>query len=138
MKLLVFFWIRIIFQWNNGCCFFFRCGYSTINHAMRNPLSPITTVFVISLLNYSIMKILLTVFLHHRLWSIILGIVLSTHLPIMIWSFFTGTICIWNCYIWPMGDTWQLIGGLLPIILIESYSKHDFLPCLSIFLEGFN
>ena len=39
---------------------------------------------------------------------------------------------------WPMGDTQQLIGGLVPIILTESSSKDDCLSCSSIFLEGFN
>ena len=39
---------------------------------------------------------------------------------------------------WPMGDTWQFIGGLVPIILMKSSSKDDCFPCSSIFLEGFN
>ena len=38
----------------------------------------------------------------------------------------------------PMGDSQQLIGGLIPIILTASSSKDDCLPCSSIFLEGCN
>ena len=38
--------IRILFQWNNGCCFFFKCGYPTKNHAMCYPFVPIIIVFV--------------------------------------------------------------------------------------------
>ena len=37
-----------------------------------------------------------------------------------------------------MGDTLQLIGGLVPTILAESSSKDDCLSCSSIFLEGFD
>ena len=37
-----------------------------------------------------------------------------------------------------MGDTSLLIGVPVPTILIESLSKDDFLPCSSIFLEGFD
>ena len=37
-----------------------------------------------------------------------------------------------------MGDIQQLIGGLLPIILMKSSSKDDCLPCSLIFLEEFN
>ena len=107
MNLLVsFYWIWIFSQYNNGCCLFFRCGYSTMNHAMCNPFLPIIIIFVIILLNSSIMKILLTVVLHRRLWLIIRGIVLSTSLPIMIWYFFTETICIWNYYI--LDNGWQM------------------------------
>ena len=37
-----------------------------------------------------------------------------------------------------MGDTWKLIGGLVPIIPTESSSKDNLFPCSSISLEGFD
>ena len=130
--------IIILFQWNNGCCLFYRCGYSTTNHAMCYPFVPIIIVFLRSLLNYSIIAILLSVVLYHRLWLIIQGIVLSTTLPIIIWSFFPETVFYLELLYWPMGDTRQLIGDLVPIILTGSSSKDDCLPCPSIFLEVLN
>ena len=99
-------WIRILFQWNDGCCLFFRCGYSTMNHAMWYTLLPIIIVLLIILLNYYIMMILLTVVLYRRLWLIIRLIVLSTSFPITIWYCFTEFFYIWNYYI--LANGWQM------------------------------
>ena len=55
--------IRTLFQWNNWRFLFFRCGYSTTNHSMCYPFSPIIIVLVRIFLNYYIIKILLTVVL---------------------------------------------------------------------------
>ena len=107
MNLLGFLsWIRIIFQWNNGCFLFFRCGYYTMNHAMCSPFVPIIIIFWRSLLNSSIMTILLMVVVYIRLWLIIRLIVLSTIFPIIIGSLFTKTICFLNYYI--LDNGWHM------------------------------
>ena len=95
---------------------FFRCGYSTMNHAMCYPFVLIITIFVRSLFNFSIMMIPLTVVLYHRLWLIIWGIMLSTRFPIMNWYFSLKLFVFGITIFWPICETWQLIGGLVPII----------------------
>ena len=90
-----------------------------MNHAMCYPFVPIIIAFVRILLNYYIITIMLTVVLYHRLWLIIRVIVFSTSVPIMILSFFTEKIVFGVTIFWPMGDTQELIGGLVPIILME-------------------
>ena len=121
--------IIILFQWNNGCCLFFRCGNSTKNHAMWYPFVPIIIVFVIILLNSSIIAILLTVVLYLRLWLIIQGIVLSTIFRSWSGIFYLKRFVFGITIFWSMGDTWQLIGGLVPIILTEIYSEDYCFPC---------
>ena len=109
-----------------------------MNHDMCYPFVPMIIVFLRSLLNYSIMTILLKVVLYRRLWLIIQVIVLSTSLTIMIWYFSMKLFLFWITTFWQMGDTWKLIGVLVPIVLTEYSSKDDCLPCSSTFLEGFN
>ena len=117
--------IIILFQWNNGCCFFFRYGYSTTNHDMCYPFDSVIIVFVRSLLNSYIITILLTVVLYCRLWLVIWGITLIIIFPIMILSFFPETICIWNYYIlanrwWPGTNNFNGIlfqGWLFPMFV---------------------
>ena len=128
--------MRIIFQCNNGCCMFFRCVYSDINHAMCSPLVLIIIIFGRSLFNSSIITILLMAVVYGRFWLIIRGIVLSTRFPIMIWYFFTKTIFLGITVFWPMGDTWLLIGVLVPIILTESSSEDYFCHVHQYFGEG--
>ena len=129
---------RIFFQWNNGCYLFFRCGYLTMNHAMCYPFVPIITFFVRSLLNSSIIMILLTVVLYRRLWLIIWGILLFTTFWSLSGLFFLKWFVFRTTTFWKMDDTWKLIGGLVPITLTELFSKDDCLTCSPIFLEGFN
>ena len=109
--------IIILFQWNNGCCLFFRCGYITTNHDICYTFVPKIIFFVIRLLNSYIIMILLTVVLYPRLCLIIQGIMLSRIFPIVIWSFslklFVSRITLFST----MGDSLQLIGGLVPISL---------------------
>ena len=100
-------------------------------------LCPYHNIYILrSLLNYSIMTIILTVVLYRRLWLIIQGIVLSTSFPIMIWYFSLRLFVFRITIFWPMGDTWQLIDGLAPIVLMESSSKDDFCHVHQYFWKG--
>ena len=127
-----------MFQFNNLCCLFLRCIYSTMNHSMCYPFVPIIIIFVRILLNYYTMAILLTVVLYCRFFLVIEGIMLFTIFPIVIWYFSLKWLVFVITIFWPMGDIWQLIGGLVPIILSRSSSQDNFLTCSSIFLEGFD
>ena len=117
---------------------FFRCVYYTMNHATWSPFVSIIITFWRSLLNSFFTTILLKVVFNGILWSIIRGIELSTRLPIMMWDFSLKRFILGIIMFWPMGDTWLLISGLVPKIITESSSKDIFLPCSSIFLEGFD
>ena len=117
---------------------FFRYGYYTMNHAMCPPFVPIIFIFVNKLVelfyhgdtvhNGSVPQVVVDNTRNRVVYDIS-----DYDLVFFHWNDFFGIpICC------PMSDTWQLIGGLLPIILTRSSSKDDYLPCSSIFLEGFD
>ena len=93
------------------------------------PLFPIIIVFVRNLSNSSIITIILKVVLYRRLLLIIQVIILSKIFPIMIWYLPLKQLVFVVTIFWPMDDTLQLIGGLVPIILTESSSKDYCFPC---------
>ena len=104
-QLEVSFLNKNIFQWNNGCFVFFRCGYSITNHVICSPFVPIKIIFGRRLLNYSFMKTMLTVVVYGTLSLIIQGIALSMRFPIMIWYFSLKRFVFGIIIFWQMGDT---------------------------------
>ena len=105
-------WIRIIFQWNNGCCLFSRCMYSTMNHAMCLSLCPYHNIFC---------KKLVELFYHYD--TVDSGSVLQvvadytrnrvvleiTNYDLL---FFTEMICFCNYY--TLANEWHMKTGCRP------------------------
>ena len=102
------------------------------------PLCPHHNHFWKEILYFSIMTILLMLFVIIRMWLIIRLIMLSTPLLIMIWFSITDTICLLNLYISSNWCNVLLISGLVPMIIISSSSIGYFLICSLIFLEKFD
>ena len=117
---------------------FFRFGFSTTNHAMCYPYAPIIIIFCKKLVEFFYHEITITS------GSVIQVVVDNTRNPVVyeiahynLFFFHWNNLFFWITIFWPMGDTWQLIGGLVSIILTESSPKNNF-SCSFIFLEWFN
>ena len=140
--------IRFVTWWHNWWLFYFRWGYSTLNNTTSLHFFPIIIIPVRILLCFSIMTILLTLFIISNFGLIIRCIMLSTIVIVWTWFFnifliafwfpFTKALYLWKFYIYD--DWWKISTDCRPytnnfnIFILN----RGFLPCWVIFLEEYD